>query len=81
MSKKNVGQYRVIGHSRGNPCPRCRKLAYCDDCAFCESCEFSAPTGYEQPRDPKEPLRTCAKCGGAYHHDRTCPMALRAAQN
>lgn len=34
---------KVIGHRRGEKCPRCKKTAFCDDCCLCEACGFSTP--------------------------------------
>lgn len=81
MSKKNVGQYRVIGHSRDNPCPRCSQSAYCDDCGFCEACEFSAPKVDLPHPPPPAAMLLCPECESTPSHDRTCSVTLRAAQN
>jgi len=30
--------YKVLGHDKDNPCPKCGERAYCKDCGVCTSC-------------------------------------------
>lgn len=73
----------IIGHLRGQKCPRCDKKAYCDDCALCESCEFAAPwmdNTYEDVSWP-EKLPQCEECGETLAHARECSVTRRAAKS
>lgn len=70
---------RVLGHSRGHQCPRCRQNTYCDDCGICESCHFAAPN-VDLPHPPApEPKLRCKECDETPVHARSCSATLRAA--
>lgn len=74
--------YRVIGHARGNECPRCHAAAFCDDCGLCERCRFSLPdVELPQPPAPARKTNGCATCGEKSVHARTCPVTVQAAAN
>jgi hypothetical protein len=38
--------YKVVGHRKTEPCPRCKTSSFCIDCGVCSSCHFCC--------DPKE---------------------------
>jgi hypothetical protein len=72
--------FQTIGHTRGLPCPRCKKDTFCDDCAMCEVCHFALPDVAEIPY-PEWPLPMpmCDECGGTPVHARTCSTTQRSA--
>lgn len=76
--KVNVGNYTVVKHERGQVCPRCGRLAFCDDCGICESCAFAPPEVSlpEPPHSQSNPA--CRECGGTVLHQRTCSVTKRA---
>lgn len=75
-----------VEHHRGNSCPRCGCMAYCDDCASCESCQFEAPwannfdpwyaTRFPHDAPPAEHM--CGFCGGVTVHTRFCSATRKA---
>lgn len=70
----NESSYRVIGHSRDNPCPRCKKRRFCDDCGLCEACGFASP-------EVDVASTPCKDCGRVMTHTRACVVTARAAAN
>lgn len=66
-----VETYRVLGHRREQPCPLCKRNAFCDDCGICEKCGFTPPE--------VKGRASCAECGRRTTHTRTCSTTVRAA--
>ena len=40
--------YRVVGHQKNEPCPRCNKRTFCVDCGVCRACHFCEPDEVER---------------------------------
>lgn len=72
---------KIIGHARGQKCPRCKKMKYCDDCACCEKCGFGAPWLENAWRPWPEKMPACLECGTSTAHTRKCSVTIKAAMS
>lgn len=73
--------YRIIGHRREQPCPACKKPAFCDDCGLCQDCNFTPPPVDLPHPPPPAPALHCPECDHTVHHARTCSVTLQSLAN
>lgn len=82
---KPVLPSHVFGHRDNRCCPRCKKLAFCDDCSACSGCGFRTPKVTPATTSalsrPPAPARGCRECGGKVVHTRRCSMTVRVLTN
>ena len=71
---------RRLRHARES-CPRCARLAFCDDCGLCLACGFAAPDVDLPSPPPPLPKARCPECNRASAHGRACSVTVRAAAN